>query len=957
MTRTNQQHSFENGQDRKANTPSLLNAIIRMVRRDKRRSGAIHRNSAPAETLETRQLLSAVNFIGDPDDQISEVASFGQLSAAVTNRAGSISQATDVDLFAFEATQGQVISTIVTSQSGLQPYLRLFGPTGFSQHPGVEPLGSAFDGSVLTMTAPATGTYYVGISELSNTFYNVRTGGSDFVDTRATTGAYNVLIADTGDAGNNGGGSTAKADLVGTFFNVIQEPLSPGQAFDLDYDISNDGTASAGSTTVEFYASTDRNITNTDTFLGRRSVPAISADGTYKAPTTRLVLPQTFSDSDGEFFVGMIIDATDSVSESNESNNAGQSWLDDYDDIKLNQINASPDLSGGVFDVTQLQVAAGETATVTFSVTNSGDANARNFDIAFYANSGTEISDSDIYLGKTRIIGLAANFTSPRHTVELTLPEDFTDLDNLFRLGMVIDANDEVTESNEANNANSGHAVDWETVKLKMTPTPRPGRPSVTPPSDTQDLRPTIRWSAAEDAESYQLWVTNLQTGQRTILESSIRTTSFRPATNLAAGGYRCWIRAENSTGWGAWSDPQAFTIGVQPLGTTTVDSVDVSSSLRPTITWNADSAASGYDIWLRHLDTGTVVSKQQGLTSASFTPQTNLAGGRYKVWARAFNASGRNSWSSSVNFTIPGGIPGRVTGLSAMADFGVSEFTWTEVTGADRYELWVKDSSTRQRVVHNTSIDGTTFTADTVLNNGQHRMWVRAGNSEGWGSWSAAHSFDANIPEVPAQVQLIEPTATQNARPEVRWVAVEGAETYEVELINSATGGLLLTDSVRGVNSYTTSTDLADGDYDVRVRAVNDAGSGLWSRSATFTVAANASSNAVTFGVSPLDGSSTLVARFSWNAVDNANDYEYLIEGTQDHNRQETTSGTSRRTTSASLNLYAADFQRGEFSLRVRAITDAGPGDWSEPVFFYYSSVYINRDFTYDGWTLGRNT
>ena len=156
MARTNRNFGNRQRQSQSVKEIQLLNIIGNLFRRQKRRRAAKNRTSVPAEMLKSRQLLSAVNFVGDPDDQASEVTSFGQLSSAFYSKTGTISQATDVDLIAFEVTAGQEISTIVTSQSGLYPYLRLFGPSGFSQHPTIEPLGGAFEGVVFNIRASSS---------------------------------------------------------------------------------------------------------------------------------------------------------------------------------------------------------------------------------------------------------------------------------------------------------------------------------------------------------------------------------------------------------------------------------------------------------------------------------------------------------------------------------------------------------------------------------------------------------------------------------------------------------------------------------------------------------------------------------------------------------------------------------------------------------------------------------
>ncbi|MEZ6127354.1 MAG: SdrD B-like domain-containing protein [Planctomycetaceae bacterium] len=88
-------------------------------------------------------------------------------------------------------------------------------------------------------------------------------------------------------------------------------------------------------------------------------------------------------------------------------------------------------------------------------------------------------------------------------------------------------------------------------------------RPTVQSPSDTTtDRTPTIRWGAVTGATRYELWVNHEGVTNKVIYENALTTTSFTPATNLAAGNYRIWVRAISDSGLlSAWSSAKAVTI------------------------------------------------------------------------------------------------------------------------------------------------------------------------------------------------------------------------------------------------------------------------------------------------------------------------------------------------------------------------------------------------------------
>ena len=94
--------------------------------------------------------------------------------------------------------------------------------------------------------------------------------------------------------------------------------VTPGDAFSAGLRVRNGGTADAGEFWVEFYASTDSTITTSDYLLGLVSVPGVTAGN-----NANVDLNTTFPSGipAGNYYVGTIIDSTDSITESAESNN------------------------------------------------------------------------------------------------------------------------------------------------------------------------------------------------------------------------------------------------------------------------------------------------------------------------------------------------------------------------------------------------------------------------------------------------------------------------------------------------------------------------------------------------------------------------------------------------------------------------------------------------------------
>ena len=83
--------------------------------------------------------------------------------------------AADVDLVRVDLASGELLSVSLSNNPSLYAHLRIFNATGVEQASVYRVVN---DSSVLSWTAPAGGTYYVGVSGYTNSAYNPNVGGS-----------------------------------------------------------------------------------------------------------------------------------------------------------------------------------------------------------------------------------------------------------------------------------------------------------------------------------------------------------------------------------------------------------------------------------------------------------------------------------------------------------------------------------------------------------------------------------------------------------------------------------------------------------------------------------------------------------------------------------------------------------------------------------------------------------
>ncbi len=76
-------------------------------------------------------------------------------------------------------------------------------------------------------------------------------------------------------------------------------------------------------------------------------------------------------------------------------------------------------------------------------------------------------------------------------------------------------------------------------------------------------------------------------------------------------------------------------------------------TSSKPVIRWNAVDHAARYDVYIYSYATGTVI-RDMNVTSASYTPASNLVSGSYQIWIRAINSNGQGGgWSSPITINV----------------------------------------------------------------------------------------------------------------------------------------------------------------------------------------------------------------------------------------------------------------------------------------------------------------
>jgi subtilisin-like proprotein convertase family protein len=179
--------------------------------------------------------------------------------------------------------------------------------------------------------------------------------------------------------------------------------------------------------------------------------------------------------------------------------------------------------------------------------------------------------------------------------------------------------------------------------------------PAITSPVTDQKAgaQPKFVWTSISGAERYEVWVLNVDTNAYVIQVSNVTGTTYTSTRNLPLGEYQVTVRAISLLGDVTdWSNPVTFIGGAAPVINSPVN--NSTTGARPSIAWSAVSGAATYQVRIVNLANNVSVVFAGNLTGTNFTPTSNLATGRYRIWVRAVSAQGHlSNWSTPVDTRV----------------------------------------------------------------------------------------------------------------------------------------------------------------------------------------------------------------------------------------------------------------------------------------------------------------
>ncbi len=353
------------------------------------------------------------------------------------------------------------------------------------------------------------------------------------------------------------------------------------------------------------------------------------------------------------------------------------------------------------------------------------------------------------------------------------------------------------------------------------------------PNPDAFAVRPTFQWTPIAGATSYSIQINNESTGAARFHIATSNSSTYTPSVDLAIGKFKMWIRPNFAAGPGNWSVPYMFNNLTSPTWTT-ISATQPTS--RPTLIWNGLPGAVRYELWITDISRNvSPVYHNSNVTGTSWMPVSDLPLGRYYAWIRGIAADGMAAtWSARIEFLIlqpPTVTQGQNSTFDRTPTFG-----WNSLSGAVKYEVFVRNQTTGATTLYQKDIVALSFTPTSPLPDGPYRWWAVGISAQNIRSlWTIAIDF-----YVGGKTSLTAPVGSiSSTKPIFQWRPVDGAARYD--LFVNRDGGqaqIIRQQNLTGA-SFSPTTSLPIGVYRAWIRAFSNSGeAGIWSDLVTFTIA-----------------------------------------------------------------------------------------------------------------------
>ncbi len=341
-----------------------------------------------------------------------------------------------------------------------------------------------------------------------------------------------------------------------------------------------------------------------------------------------------------------------------------------------------------------------------------------------------------------------------------------------------------------------------------------------------------ISWAPVTGAQRYDI---SIEGNVLEAVSSPYSMEGLNPGTRHAFK-----VRAENSSGKGEWSEEYiAWTLPDKPQNLVTTP-----ASKYITVTW--DETISAFDYEIEVLNTPVSTGGVNAYNHYGLNPNTQYI---YRV--RAVNPAGRGDWSDIAACTTLPQVPSPF--ISQVSDTGI-RVEWASASGATGYDLEVNGTTVAD-------IRDNLYESSDMASNTSCTFRVRSKNGDGSSDWSnEIHAV--TLLSAPAKVH----TGVSVNEIVLDWEPVTDATGYDIEIDGIISGTAELPEFIH-------PELLPDSEHAYRVRARNEATTGMWSGYFIANTLLKAPENIL------LNAGSDQV-QIKWDMIAKASGYDIEVDG-----------------------------------------------------------------------------
>jgi len=290
----------------------------------------------------------------------------------------------------------------------------------------------------------------------------------------------------------------------------------------------------------------------------------------------------------------------------------------------------------------------------------------------------------------------------------------------------------------------------------------------------------TITWTAASDADGYELSYTTGSTTKKVTIKGK-STTSYKLALTTGKS-YTVKVKSYDKPliGKTKYGKEYSVTVKAVPAKVTNFKATNLSGGKSVKLSWTKVSGATGY-----------VVQQYKGgkwtnikTTTGSYYNVTGLtAGTEYKFRIAAYvKYSGKNYYGSYVSLTAKPTFLASSTQKVNKVTATSAYFYWSGVTGAKNYQVYNYNT---KKYSYTTS-KGLTLSGLTAGTEYKVRVrgYAKIGGKNVYGAWSSYFTFTT----VPAKLAAVNADNITKTSVDVSWDKAPGASGYQVYLYNYVT-------------------------------------------------------------------------------------------------------------------------------------------------------------------------